>query len=374
MYSPVLNFKEKARELVDMVRKETDAPVISCINTVSNILNDLAQNLPNVYSLNGIRDALEEDDLIDVDNCYDAMILEQLMVKITGYVEQKSQDKADIRVSTKQFRQDNYAFIEQLVLLYQLIEIRTELLAILLSLCSMDRSMITVLLNGQLPIFLTIENDFSLPLSKICVLSLRLLTTLFSTGEKFPISHYDILNLKFLETAVSLAKYSEDAFEFILSFNVHFQEYENIVIQALHNVAPIMFGLSLIVKLNQCRADNEDLRALKLMVDIFCCSDHLIKTLFYDNDLRTLYIILCKDLIDTNLHRKFVMILKLMNNVELIKRCGVAQDVLKYLKIFLLTRELQTEMRHSVEFILQQVAEQLMDESCFVWFDNALEI
>uniref|UniRef100_A0A1I7V6C7 DUF2013 domain-containing protein n=1 Tax=Loa loa TaxID=7209 RepID=A0A1I7V6C7_LOALO len=381
MYVPVLNSKEKARELVDIVREQTDAPIGTCINTVSIILSTLLRDLPDLYNLHVIRNALE-DDIVDVDNCYDAQVLEQLTANITSHIEDKGQldwsirddeeavmvkslqhfsgflKKADIRVPMKRFRRDNYAFIEQLVSLYQMElkkSVRIELLSTFYSLCLLDRSVITMLLCGQLPVLLALQNNFCLPLTEHDISSLQLLSILFSTGEKFPTSHYDALNLEFLTKIVSLVEDSADAFQFILSFNAHFESNESTVIQALYKNPLLTFGQLLTIQLNRCRAENKDLRAMKLLMDIFCVSDDLIAVLFYDNDLKVLYGILCQDLIDTNQSQKMAMILQIMKNVEVIRRCGFIQEVCASVKTFLLTHDAQLELRCCADFILQQV-------------------
>lgn len=105
----------------------------------------------------------------------------------------KLQKKADVGVLMKRFRRDDYIFIEQLVSLYQIElkkSVRIELLTTFHSLCLLDRSVITILLCGQLPVLLVLQNNFSLPLTELDILSLQLLSVLFSTGEKFPTSHY----------------------------------------------------------------------------------------------------------------------------------------------------------------------------------------
>ncbi|VDN81774.1 unnamed protein product [Brugia pahangi] len=400
MYVPILNSKEKARELVDVVREQTDAPIGVCINTVSIILSTLLRDLPDIYGLRVIKSALEKDDIIDVENCHDAKVLEQVIVSLTSYIEDKGQyeeegsiyidfnnvlqldwsirndetvmvkslqhfsgfmKKADVGVLMKRFRRDDYIFIEQLVSLYQIElkkSVRIELLTTFHSLCLLDRSVITILLCGQLPVLLVLQNNFSLPLTELDILSLQLLSVLFSTGERFPTSHYDALNLEFLTKIVSIVKDCTDAFQFILSFNSHFESNENTVIQTLHKNAPVTFGQLLTIQLNRCRADNKDLRAVKLLMDIFCVSDDLISVLFYDNDLKVLYGILCQDLIDTNQSQKMAMILQIMKNMEVIRRCGFTQEVYTSVKSFLLTRETQVELRHSAESILQRVTEQ----------------
>lgn len=97
MYVPILNSKEKARELVDVVREQTDAPIGVCINTVSIILSALLRDLPDIYGLRVIKSALEKDYIIDVENCHDARVLEQVIVSLTSYIEDKGQLDWSIR-------------------------------------------------------------------------------------------------------------------------------------------------------------------------------------------------------------------------------------------------------------------------------------
>uniref|UniRef100_A0A915PN03 SPIN90/Ldb17 leucine-rich domain-containing protein n=1 Tax=Setaria digitata TaxID=48799 RepID=A0A915PN03_9BILA len=400
MYAPVLNSEEKARELIDVVREQTDAPIDTCINTVSIILSSLLRDLPDAYNLHVIKNALEKDDIIDLDNCYDAKVLEQLTANIISHIADKELEyavertlqidssvvlqldystrndetmmvtslqqfagflkKADVRVSIKRFRQDDYAFIEQLVSLYQMElrnSVRIELLSTFHSLCLLDRSVITMLLCGKLPVLLVLHNNFRLPLTELDVLSLKLLTALFSTGEQFPTLHYDALNLEFLTKIVSIIEDSLDAFQFLLSFNAHFELNESIVIQALHNNPPLTFGQLLTMQLNQCRADNKDLRAVKLLMDIFCVSEDLVSVLFYDNDLKVLYRILCQDLIDTNQPQKMAMILEIMKNMEVVRRCGFTREIFASVKTFLLTHETKVELRLCAESILERATE-----------------
>lgn len=52
------------------------------------------------------------------------------------------------------------------------------------------------------------------------------------------------------------------------------------------------------------------------------------------------------------------MILQIMKNVEVIRRCEFSQEVYALLKTFLLTHEVEVELKHCAEFILQQVTEQ----------------
>lgn len=70
--------------------------------------------------------------------------------------------------------------------------------------------------------------------------------------------------MEFLAKMVSLVEKHIEAFQFILSFNAHFEPGENLIVQALRNRPPITFGQLLTMELNRCRADN---RGMKIMLN-----------------------------------------------------------------------------------------------------------
>ncbi|VDN18364.1 unnamed protein product [Gongylonema pulchrum] len=274
--------------------------------------------------------------------------------------------KADVRIILQKFRSDDYAFIRKLVSLCQFDQrwsVRSKVLSALKSLCLLDRSIITVLLCGELPLLLVLGHNFQEPLTESEISSLDLLASLFSTGEKFPVSHYDVITLEFVTKVVQIMEKYVEAFQFILSFNAHFETDENLVVEALCFYPPIDFGQLLTVELNRCRADNKDLRAVKLLKDIFCCTGSPITVLFYDNDLKVLYGILCQDLIDTNQPEKISLILEILKNVDVMERCEYISEVVSSLETFLLTREVQPEAKLAAELILRRVRERELNRS-----------
>lgn len=91
MYSRVLNSREKARCLIDIVRDKTGAPLSTCIDTVSHILGSLIADMPFELGLRDLRNALTKEDIIDLDNCFDAKELKHLMAKLTDFIEDKKQ-------------------------------------------------------------------------------------------------------------------------------------------------------------------------------------------------------------------------------------------------------------------------------------------
>lgn len=52
------------------------------------------------------------------------------------------------------------------------------------------------------------------------------------------------------------------------------------------------------------------------------------------------------------------MILQIMTNMEVIRRCGLTQEVYASVKTFLLIREAELELRRCAESILQQITKQ----------------
>uniref|UniRef100_A0A915AVM6 SPIN90/Ldb17 leucine-rich domain-containing protein n=1 Tax=Parascaris univalens TaxID=6257 RepID=A0A915AVM6_PARUN len=107
MYTPVLNAKEKARELIDIMRQQTDTPIDVCIETVSFMLGALLADLPAEEALRSVRNALFEDDLIDINNCYDAKIMQKLITELTDNIEDKEQQSWTLK-------DDEEALIESL--------------------------------------------------------------------------------------------------------------------------------------------------------------------------------------------------------------------------------------------------------------------
>lgn len=91
MYMPVLNAKAKARELVDIIREETNAPMAACIDTVSLILKCLMRDVSSCKDLLHIKTALDHEDIIDVEQCYDAGVIHKSIMIISSIIDDKKQ-------------------------------------------------------------------------------------------------------------------------------------------------------------------------------------------------------------------------------------------------------------------------------------------
>lgn len=63
--------------------------------------------------------------------------------------------------------------------------------------------------------------------------------------------------MEFLTKMIPIAEDYRDAFQFILSFNFHFDSNESTVIEALRKNPRRTFGQLLTMQLNRCRADSE---------------------------------------------------------------------------------------------------------------------
>lgn len=389
-YTPVIDGMEVARELVDIVQVKTNAPVEKCADAVTYMLNALIHVMPEASELREIREALESDDFIDLERCYDARCWKSLIETINVEIrsdprnDQYSSEeedllvntvhelgkvvaRADERVTKKYVRQDDFSVVSKIVHYFNneyKDYIRCLILTVLYMICTVDRAARTFLLNGDLPTALVRQQLYIAPLSEFEVLALKLLGILFTSGEKFPVSHYDSFDVAFISKILFLANDNNEAFNFILSFNAHFEPFErNVVIQAL-NLSELRLGKFshvLASKVNECRADHRDMRALKLLGDI-CRDKHgLALSLFFNNDLKVLYGILCQELMDTNQIPKMELIVDILENTSIMERCDVVRDVQSRLMEFLKISGVPRGIKRAVAGILDALSKKVDD-------------
>lgn len=379
MYTPVLNAKEKARELIDIVRQQTDAPINVCTETVSIMLGALLADLPAEEALRSVRNALFQDDIIDISNCYDAKIMQRLITELTDNIEDKEQQSwtlrddednlvdslhqlssilgnADRRVCLEQLRRNDFSFMQRLVALYQIDQRSKVSLAVLKALkhcCELHAAIVSLLLCSNLPVVLLINNSFKAPLNELEIASLELLCALFSTTEKPPFTHYDYFTVDFLSGILaSLDDSNRLIMRFILNFNAHFSHGESLVVQALRQNHSLVFGQLLIDELNR-RRNQKDLNAVKMILDIFTTEPEIVSTTFYDNDLRVLCDVLCRDLLDTDIPEKMTMILKVLERMCLPDGHGDVREISESIETLLLSEELSDDHRQHAEIILR---------------------
>ncbi|CAH1957588.1 unnamed protein product [Acanthoscelides obtectus] len=154
---------------------------------------------------------------------------------------------ADASISRHVISSDQYHVITTLIDYYQM-EVRWSIRQLLLQafgvLCSLDKTVINIMLNSVLPCELArdmLTNPRNIP--KLNYSSL-LLTMVFSMGEQMPVTHFDLLGKRFLSFILDNIEYPPDTdldeqipdlfLNLIISFNLQFtEESENPILAAL---------------------------------------------------------------------------------------------------------------------------------------------
>ncbi|KAJ8950413.1 hypothetical protein NQ318_003689 [Aromia moschata] len=237
---------------------------------------------------------------------------------------------ADASISRHVISSDEYHVITTLIQYYQM-EVRWSIRQLLLQafgvLCSLDKTVISIMLNSILPgelarikpqflyYLLLGHYDKSKEYSKLNYSSL-LLTMIFSMGEKMPVTHYEFLGKHFLAFVLDYIEYPPDTdldeqipdlfLNLIISFNLQFVETsENPILAALEekDVAKT-FTEKILLLINR---EEDPVRIfdhepapphslLKLFNDLF--SRRTTATLFYTNDIKVLIDIIVRNISD----------------------------------------------------------------------------
>lgn len=226
---------------------------------------------------------------------------------------------ADASISRHVISSDQYHVITTLIQYYQM-ETRWSIRQLLLQafgvLCSLDKTVITIMLNSVLPSELArdiMSNPRNIP--KLNYSSL-LLTMVFSMGEPMPVTHNDYLGKRFLSFILDNIEYPPDTdleeqipdlfLNLIISFNLQFsEENENPVLAALEerDVAKT-FTEKILLLINR---EEDPVRIfdhepapphslLKLFNDLF--SRRSTSDLFYTNDIKVLIDIIVRNISD----------------------------------------------------------------------------
>ncbi|XP_056645825.1 NCK-interacting protein with SH3 domain [Diorhabda sublineata] len=226
---------------------------------------------------------------------------------------------ADASISRHVISSDQYHVITTLIQYYQM-ETRWSIRQLLLQafgvLCSLDKTVITIMLNSVLPSELArdiMSNPRNIP--KLNYSSL-LLTMVFSMGEPMPVTHNDFLGKRFLSFILDNIEYPPDTdleeqipdlfLNLIISFNLQFsEENENPVLAALEerDVAKT-FTEKILLLINR---EEDPVRIfdhepapphslLKLFNDLF--SRRSTSDLFYTNDIKVLIDIIVRNISD----------------------------------------------------------------------------
>nr|CAH7750264.1 unnamed protein product [Callosobruchus chinensis] len=226
---------------------------------------------------------------------------------------------ADASISRHVISSDQYHVITTLIDYYQM-EVRWSIRQLLLQafgvLCSLDKTVINIMLNSVLPCELArdmLTNPRNIP--KLNYSSL-LLTMVFSMGEPMPVTHFDLLGKRFLSFILDNIEYPPDTdldeqipdlfLNLIISFNLQFSEdSENPILAALEerDVAKT-FTEKILLLINR---EEDPVRIfdhepapphslLKLFIDLF--SRKSTADLFYTNDTKVLIDIVVRNISD----------------------------------------------------------------------------
>eukprot|EP01135_Chromosphaera_perkinsii_P008203 Nk52_evm25s1178 gene=Nk52_evmTU25s1178 len=170
----------------------------------------------------------------------DSSIVEEYLVELSSLLE-----SADRKLTCKMVRNDRYDIVQCLIAYYQM-ETRANLRILLLQIMGMlgttlDRHIFSILLSSVIPIELARDirqgnssnNEADEMLTRKSMYAVVLASMVFSTGEKIPISHYNVWNSEFINDVMNRIEspseeeemygFDDNALSLILSFNLHFQ-------------------------------------------------------------------------------------------------------------------------------------------------------
>ncbi|KAL3267784.1 hypothetical protein HHI36_006913 [Cryptolaemus montrouzieri] len=334
-------------ELVESVRINTQLSHEMSKIAVGTVIQGLHELLPaSVFPYlstiqSHIQTSLVVDD-VQIDQTHDASRLRIIFNELTSCKEDSQQrswmlhedesiikeyitelisilSNADASISRHVISLDHYHCITTLIQYYQM-EIRWTIRQLLLQafgvLCSLDKTVVDIMLNSVLPGELArdmVVNPRNIPkLNYSCLL----LTMIFSMGLPMPVTHLDLLGVQFLNFILNNIENPPDTdvddqipdlfLNFVISFNLQFKDHnENPVMNALskRNVAKF-FTEKLLLLLNR---EEDPIRIfdhtpapphslLKLFIDLF--SKESTANLFYTNDIKVLIDIVVRNISD----------------------------------------------------------------------------
>ncbi|XP_044262296.1 NCK-interacting protein with SH3 domain [Tribolium madens] len=334
-------------ELVESVRINTQLSYEMSRVAVVTVVQGLHELLPaSVFPylstiLSQVQKSLNVDD-VQIDQTHDASRLKIIFNELTSCKEDSQQrswmlhededvikeyllelisilSNADASISRHVISRDQYHCIVTLIQFYQM-EIRWSIRQLLLQtfgvLCSLDKTVVSIMLNSILPGELArdmMANARNIP--KLNYSSI-LLTMIFSMGEPMPITHHELLGANFLSFLLNNIEYPPDTdideqipdlfLNCVISFNLQFEDCEeNPVLNALEerDVAKT-FTEKILLLLNR---EHDPVRIfehepapphalLKLFVDLL--SRKSTASLFYTNDIKVLIDIVVRNVAD----------------------------------------------------------------------------
>ncbi|KAJ7376050.1 hypothetical protein OS493_037156 [Desmophyllum pertusum] len=226
---------------------------------------------------------------------------------------------ADSSVCRAVLKQDDYEYINMLVVYFQMEErrsLRQQLVEIFGCMCGLEKELLSQLLCSVLPTELAIEimnKKHDVLMQCHCAL---LLTMIFSTGESVPFTLYDQVNDSFMDFLIDIiestggGEHGEelvDAFvPLILAFNQHFVDFQsNIVMRVLSSRRTAKTLSEKIMLLINREEDPTSMfqypracpdSVLKFLADIFSSQD--TAGFFYTSDMMILIEIVLRQLAD----------------------------------------------------------------------------
>ncbi|KAK5644434.1 hypothetical protein RI129_005734 [Pyrocoelia pectoralis] len=344
--SPIIT-SQAVYELVESVRINTqlshDMSKIA-LETVIQGLHDLlpASAFPYLSTiLSHCQTSLVADD-VQIDQTHDASRLKIIFNELTSCKEDSQQrswmlhedegvikeyitelisilSNADASICKHVISIDHYHVITTLIQYYQM-EVRWSIRQLLIQafgvLCSLDSTVVTIMLNSVLPSELARDMlSNSRNISKLNYSSL-LLTMIFSTGEKMPITHLDQIGPPFLDFILNNIESPPDTdieeqipdlfLSFILSFNLQFDiDSDNVILNTLETRSTAKTFTEKILLLFNREEDPVRIfehepapphSLLKLFLDLF--SRKTTADLFYTNDVKVLIDIVVRNISD----------------------------------------------------------------------------
>lgn len=334
-------------ELVESVRINTGLSHEMSRIAVGTVVQGLHELLPaTVFPYlstiqSHVQTSLVVDD-VNIDQTHDASRLKIIFNELTSCKEDSQQrswmlhedeavikeyitelisilSNADASISRHVISLNHYYSITTLIQYYQM-EVRWSIRQLLLQafgvLCSLDKTVVDIMLNSVLPGELArdmVVNPRNIPkLNYSCLL----LTMIFSMGLPMPVTHSDLLGTQFLTFILNNIENPPDTdiddqipdlfLNFVISFNLQFKDpNENIVLNALsgRNLAKF-FTEKLLLLLNR---EDDPVRIfdhlpapphslIKLFTDLF--SRKCTANLFYTNDIKVLIDIIVRNISD----------------------------------------------------------------------------
>ncbi|KAF7990249.1 hypothetical protein HCN44_000054 [Aphidius gifuensis] len=336
-----------AYKILDDVRKNTqlsyDMSKLAVTVVVSNLKDFFPSNISHYFDI--VLQQLEKPMIVSklsIEETHDANRLKIIFDELTSCKEDSQQrswmlyedesiiveyikeltsilTNADANVSRYALKNDQYNGIDTLIDYYQM-EARWTIRQLLLQsfgvMCSLDKIIVTIMLNSILPMELArdmISNPRNVP--KLNYSSL-LMTMIFSMGESMPIIHIEQLGPDFISFLFDMIEEPPDTdlddqipdlfLNLILSYNLQFKNNDNnIVLNALKERANAnTFIQKLLFLLNR---EEDPVRifdhepapphsVLKLFIDLF--ENEITASLFYTNDIKVLIDIVLRQLFD----------------------------------------------------------------------------